>query len=176
MSKKLLLIEYEPRYLDRIRGYLGGKDYELVVARDGEEGLEAFRRSKPDIVLISSVLPKLRTPDVIKGMHDLGAPPPILLMMAGYRGKNRLADARRVGATSILEKPFTEDVFLAELDAVTRGGSPGSVAAPPAPLLSSDDIFSDVLSLMEEPSRPAAGTGGRPVSDVDRKLLAAEEP
>ena len=127
MSKRILLIEYEPRYLDRIRGFLEGKDYELVIARDGEEGLDAFRRSKPDLVLVSSVLPKLRTPDVIKGILDLGTPPPILLMMAGYRGKNRVADARRVGATSILEKPFTEEVFLAELEAFSRGGLPGPV-------------------------------------------------
>ena len=170
MSKKILLIEYEPRYLDRIRGFLEGKDHELVVARDGEEGLDAYRRSRPDLVLISSVLPKLRTPDVIKGIHDLGAPPPILLMMAGYRGKNRAADAQRVGATSILEKPFTEEVFLAELDAVSRGGSPRYGAVSEAPLLSSDDIFSDVLSGMGEAPKPATGPGLRPMSDVDKKL------
>jgi TonB family protein len=170
MSKKLLLIEYEPRYLDRIRGFLEGKDFELVVARDGEEGLEAFRRSKPDAVLVSSVLPKLRTPDVIKGIHDLGDPPPILLMMAGYRGKNRVADAKRVGATSILEKPFTEEVFLAELEAACRGGAPGFGAVAGPPLLSSDDIFSDVLSGMEEPQKPATAPGAKPMSDADRKL------
>ncbi len=170
MSKKILLIEYEPRYLDRIRGFLEGKDCELIVARDGEEGLEACRRSKPDVVLISSVLPKLRTPDVIKGIYELGTPPPILLMMAGYRGKNRSADAQRVGATSILEKPFTEESFLAELDAVSSGSSPRFGPVFGAPLLSSDDIFSDVLSGMEESPKPATSPGIRPMSAVDKKL------
>ncbi len=170
MSKRILLIEYEPRYLDRIRGFLEGKDYELVIARDGEEGLDAFRRSKPDLVLVSSVLPKLRTPDVIKGILDLGTPPPILLMMAGYRGKNRVADARRVGATSILEKPFTEEVFLAELEAFSRGGAPGPGAESVPPLLSSDDIFSDVLSGMGEWVKPATAPRVRPTPDIDKKL------
>lgn len=76
MAKKILLIEYEPRYLDRIRGHLAGKDFDLVVAKDGEEGLEAYKRGRPDLVLVSSVLPKLRTPDVIKGMQGMGEPRP----------------------------------------------------------------------------------------------------
>jgi len=159
MAKKILLIEYEPRYLDRIRGHLAGKDFDLVVAKDGEEGLEAYRKSRPDLVLISSVLPKLRTPDVIKGMQGLGAPPPILLMMSGYKGKNKKSDAERVGATSILEKPFSEDVFLSEISSALGSGA----SAPSdggAPLLSADDIFSDVLSGMDDEPRPAAAPGG----------------
>ena len=154
---KFLLIEYEPRYLDRIRGFLLTQpDVELVAARDGEEGLEAYRRVRPDLVLVSSVLPKMRTPDVIKGMQALGPTPPILLMMSGYKGRNRRADAQRVGATSILEKPFTEEVFQAEV-AMALGQRPVLEMSPPpgasdpgAPLLSADDIFSDVLTGLGE--------------------------
>ncbi len=128
---KFLLIEYEPRYLDRIRGFLLTQpDVELVAARDGEEGLEAYRRARPDLVLVSSVLPKMRTPDVIKGMQALGPTPPILLMMSGYKGRNKRADAQRVGATSILEKPFTEEVFQAEV-AMALGLRPVLETVPP---------------------------------------------
>jgi serine/threonine protein kinase/CheY-like chemotaxis protein len=154
---KFLLIEYEPRYLDRIRGFLLTQpDVELVAARDGEEGLEAYRRARPDLVLVSSVLPKMRTPDVIKGMQALGPTPPILLMMSGYKGRNKRADAQRVGATSILEKPFTEEVFQTEV-AMALGLRPALEMSPPpgvsdpgAPLLSADDIFSDVLTGLGE--------------------------
>ncbi|HEX2800408.1 MAG TPA: response regulator, partial [Thermoanaerobaculia bacterium] len=152
---KFLLIEYEPRYLERIRHHLASQSQtvELVVARDGEEGLELYRKSRPDLVLISSVLPKVRTPDVIKGMQAMGPTPPILLMMSGYKGHNKRADAQRVGATSILEKPFSEDVFQAEVamalglrPGIEMPPSPGPPSDPGTPLLSSDDIFSDVLT------------------------------
>jgi TonB family protein len=157
---KILLIEYEPRYLERIHGYLGGKDFELVVARDGDEGLAQYRRSRPDLVLISSVLPRLRTPDVIRGMQASGATPPILLMMSGYKGRNKRADAQRIGAWSILEKPFGEEIFMAEVQAAL--GLRPELDLPPAggaqesgePLLSADDIFSDILSGIDE-STPA---------------------
>ena len=169
---KVLLIEYEPRYVERIRGFLSARNDEVVVARDGDEGLEAYRRSRPDLVLISSVLPKLRTPDVIKGMQAGGATPPILLMMSGYKGRNKRADAQRVGATSILEKPFGEEAFLAEVaSAIGQAPAldlPGAPVTLPGletgePLLSADDIFSDIVSGIESgpipvPLAPAPGT------------------
>jgi TonB family protein len=153
---KFLLIEYEPRYLDKIRGFLLTQpDVELVAARDGEEGLEAYRRARPDLVLVSSVLPKMRTPDVIKGMQALGPTPPILLMMSGYKGRNKRADAQRVGATSILEKPFTEELFQAEVSMAlglrpVLDAPPAGASDPGTHLLSADDIFSDVLTGLGE--------------------------
>jgi TonB family protein len=167
LGMKFLLIEYEPRYLERIRQYLAGQSHtvELVMARDGEEGLELYRKSRPDLVLISSVLPKLRTPDVIKGMQAMGPTPPVLLMMSGYKGRNKRADAQRVGATSILEKPFSEDVFQAEIamalglrPAIEMPSPSGPPSDPGAPLLSSDDIFSDVLTELDDepPARPTS--------------------
>ncbi|HEX7616293.1 MAG TPA: TonB family protein [Thermoanaerobaculia bacterium] len=177
---KFLLIEYEPRYLERIRQYLAGQSQtvELVMARDGEEGLELYRKSRPDLVLISAVLPKLRTPDVIKGMQAMGPTPPVLLMMSGYKGRNKRADARRVGATSILEKPFSEDVFQAEI-AMALGlrpaieMPPSSGASDPAlPLLSADDIFSDVLTGLDDapPPRPFSREMPLPIPSVDKRL------
>ena len=169
---KILLIEYEPRYLERIRGYLAGKDVELVVARDGDEGLEHYRRSRPDLVLVSSVLPRLRTPDVIRGMQAAGSTPPILLMMSGYKGRNKRADAQRIGATSILEKPFGEEIFNAEIQAAL--GLHPVLDLPPSrsvpesgePLLSADDIFSDVLSGIDEDIAVAAPPAAPPPSPL----------
>jgi serine/threonine protein kinase/CheY-like chemotaxis protein len=178
---KLLLVEYEPRYIERIRQYLASQSpsVELVMARDGEEGLDLYRKLRPDLVLISSVLPRLRTPDVIKGMQAMGPTPPILLMMSGYKGHNRRADAQRVGATSILEKPFTEDVFRAEI-AMALGQMPAIELPPPhgpptdpgAPLLSADDIFSDVLTGLDDaapPTKPVSREMPAPGS-VEKRL------
>jgi TonB family protein len=179
---KLLLVEYEPRYIERIRQYLASQSpsVELVIARDGEEGLELYRKSRPDLVLISSVLPRLRTPDVIKGMQAMGPTPPILLMMSGYKGHNRRADAQRVGATSILEKPFTEDVFRAEIamalgqmPAIEMTPSQGPPTDPSTPLLSADDIFSEVLTGLDDltpPPKPVSREMPAPGASVDKLL------
>ena len=46
MSERILVVEYEPRYTERVRQALGGQSYEAVFAKDGEEALVArcFRR------------------------------------------------------------------------------------------------------------------------------------
>jgi TonB family protein len=172
MAKTILLIEYEPRYLDRIKGYLAGKDFELVVAKDGEDGLEVYKRGRPDLVLISTVLPKLRTRDVIRGMQGLGPTPPILLMASGYKGKDKKADAAREGATGILEKPFVEESLLAEIASAlgTKAAEPFPGVAS-QPLLSADDIFSDVISGVEaeEKARPVPAPAGTDPG-INRKL------
>ena len=168
---KVLLIEYEPRYVDRVRALLMTRGHEVVACRDGEEGLEAYRRMRPDLVLIASVLPKLRTPDVIKGMQATGPTPPILLMMSGYKGRNKRADAQRVGATSILEKPFGDEVLEAEVAAALGQGPAPQVsssklrkAESSGPLLSADDIFSEIVSGIEGPKddEDASGKSGTP--------------
>ncbi len=111
MPKKVLLIEYEPRYIERIRTLLSPLGHTLTEAHDGEAGLQAFGTSKFDVVLLSGMLPRLPSAEVIREIRKKGGAtaPPILLMMSGYRGTNRKADAQKVGAFDILARPFNDD-------------------------------------------------------------------
>jgi TonB family protein len=185
MAKKILLVEYEPRYIERVQQFLVGKNVDLRVAKDGEEALSLCSASKPDLMLISSVLPKMRTPDVLKEIEGrfgkMGLP--ILLMVSGYRGKNRKEDARKVGAFDILEKPFDEDSFFALIGQILPAADLGLTAsAPPRQKLDEDDtftsaqIFGDVLGEVgggktERPSAPpAAATPSRAGAELDRRL------
>lgn len=162
MGKKLLLVEYEPRYIDRVRAS-AGEAYQLTVARDGDEALEAFERDRPDVVLISAVLPKSRTNDVIRDLRRKGgaAAPPIILMMSGYKGSNRKADAQKIGAFDILEKPFTDEKLLALVGEAITSTDIGSRTMKIDTLrstgtLTSSDIFSDVLEDLQPDSKAAA--------------------
>ena len=111
MPKKVLLIEYEPRYIERIRTLLTPLGHALTEAHDGEAGLQAFGASKFDVVLLSGMLPRLPSAEVIREIRKKGGAtaPPILLMMSGYRGTNRKADAQKVGAFDILARPFNDE-------------------------------------------------------------------
>ncbi|HEX7251907.1 MAG TPA: DNA-binding response regulator, partial [Thermoanaerobaculia bacterium] len=59
MTKKVLLIEYEPRSLERLRSLLEAGDYAVTEAHDGEEGLTAFSSGRFDLVVLSGMLPRL---------------------------------------------------------------------------------------------------------------------
>ena len=165
MSKKVLLIEYEPRYIERIRTLLTPLGHTITEAHDGEAGLQAFGGSRFDLILLSGMLPRLPSAEVIREVRKKGGAtaPPIILMMTGYRGSNRKADAQKVGAFDILVRPFTDEDFMGSVrDAVdaTDVGSKtmrietAQVAAAASPLTSSD-IFSDVLDELQDAPRKA---------------------
>src|SRR5215471_4816616 len=121
MPKKVLLIEYEPRYIERIRTLLQPVGHAITEAPDGDAGIQSFGSSRYDLILLSGMLPRLPSAEVIREIRKKGGAtaPPIILMMTGYRGNNRKADAQKVGAFDILQRPFSDEEFVATVrDAV----------------------------------------------------------
>ena len=72
MPKKVLLIDYEPRSVDRVRSLLEGPDYVLTLAKDGEEGLSVFSSSTFDVILLAGMLPRLPSAEVIREIRRKG--------------------------------------------------------------------------------------------------------
>src|SRR5215831_18497035 len=175
MEKKVLLIEYEPRSLERLRGFLETAGYFVTEAHDGEEGLNTFSSGRFDIVVLSGMLPRLPSAEVIREIRRKGGAtaPPILLMVSGFKGTNRKADAQRVGAFDLLVKPFGEEDFRAAvaLAAESTDVAARTVRIPaldpsrPDAALTASDIFSDVLRDVggQSPSQvtPPAGAAAR---------------
>ncbi len=174
MPKKVLLIDYEPRSVDRVRSLLGGPDYAITVAKDGEEGLALVSAAGAafDVVLLAGMLPRLPSAEVIREIRRKGGAtsPPILLMVSGYHGSNPKADAQRVGAFDIVVKPYTDEGFLGAVQSATASTdmSARTMRIPTADLLqasnlTSDDIFSDVLQ----------DVGDKPPTSVSARATAA---
>jgi TonB family protein len=165
MEKKVLLIEYEPRSLERLRGFLETAGYFVTEAHDGEEGLNTFSSGRFDIVVLSGMLPRLPSAEVIREIRRKGGAtaPPILLMVSGYKGSNRKADAQRVGAFDLLVKPFAEEDFRGAVasaaestDLTARTVRIPTLDPSRQDALTSSDIFSDVLREVGGQSGPAA--------------------
>ena len=187
MPKKVLLIEYEPRYIERIRTLLTPLGHTLTEAHDGEAGLQAFGASKFDVVLLSGMLPRLPSAEVIREIRKKGGAtaPPILLMMSGYRGTNRKADAQKVGAFDILARPFNDEDLVGSVKDALESSDVGAktmridtsqLAAAASPL-TSNDIFSDVLSdLTDDAGSPPPASKPAPVSSRLAPAAIARSP
>ncbi|HKB70892.1 MAG TPA: TonB family protein [Thermoanaerobaculia bacterium] len=173
MAKKLLLIENEPRYIDKVR-LAGGPDFDVTVAREGDEGLAAFDRERPDLVVVTAALQKMRVNDVIRDLRRKGGPtaPPILLMMSGYKGSNPKADAQKIGAFDILEKPFSDETFRSIAFEAIDSTDPGAQtmridASKLQGGLTSSDIFADVLEdLQPEEAAPPPRSSAATIPDL----------
>ena len=163
MPDNILVVEYEPKYTDRVRQALTGLPLTASFARDGEEALRAIASSHPALIVLSSVVPKGNAGDIIKAIRGRSLTTPILLTVSGYNGKEPAQDAARFGVSDILPKPYTEADFLAKVQSV--------LGLPATPQLTSDDIFGDILDDRHAATPQAPRKNMNPTDDID-KLLA----
>jgi TonB family protein len=167
----LLLIDYEPRSIERMRRPLEQAGIRVEVATDGAAGLEAFDRLQPDAVIVEAMLPKRHGFEVCQEIKKSanGKRTPVIVTTGVYKGRRYRTQAMHIhGADEYLEKPLTDEQivqtvkrFLAErperpASAPAPAPPPTPVAtaprpAPPAPTpldLSGDD--SDLFEIIDE--------------------------
>jgi len=96
--------------------------YEVVLARDGRQGLAAFRANSPDIVLVDLMMPVMDGMETIERIRREW-PDAYVIAMSGGAGIGNwdggLAAARELGADHAIEKPFEADELLALLREAT---------------------------------------------------------
>jgi CheY-like chemotaxis protein len=152
----ILLIDYEPRSLERTRRPLANAGYRVEIARDGLAGMEAFERIKPDLVLVEAMIPKKHGFEVCQDLKKTpqGKRTPILITTAVYKGRKYRSQALHLyGCDEYIEKPLPEEQlvsvcarFLQDPDAAGRLArlqglvDPTPPAPEPAPVPPADDL------------------------------------
>ncbi|HJT16892.1 MAG TPA: protein kinase, partial [Thermoanaerobaculia bacterium] len=188
MPENILVIEYEPRYTDRVKQALTGQPIQPDFAHDGDEAMRALDLTNPKLIVLSSIVPKTNTTDMI---HEIRSrqhlqQTPILLTVSGYTGNHPKQDALRMGATDILPKPYSEGDFLSKVHQMLGrlegqltsdqifGDVLEETTAVPPPKKAKDDVdklLKDTLSGVLKPTPVQAKPKTQPGADID-KLLA----
>lgn len=143
MAKKVLLVEYEPRYLQRLNSVLQQKGWEIQIAKDGEEALSKLETFSPDLVFISAVLPKVRTAEVIKtikGKEQLKNTK-IVLLATGIKEDLIEVEKKKKEVDHILCKPFSETKIIETID---------TLAPPPPPEEKKEEGLLDLIPKAEK--------------------------
>ena len=97
---------------------LADAGYETVRAADGQEGLELFKRCRPDLVLTDDVMPRLYGFELIEAIR-LSDETPIIVISEGGSDRDRVS-ALDLGADDYLAKPFSFNELLARVRAQLR--------------------------------------------------------
>lgn len=91
--------------------------YEVLVANDGEEGLELILVEKPDVVLLDVMMPGLTGWEVAKYLRTKaefdGTP---IVMLTGIGERMNEMTAPLYGANAHLDKPFDMDDLFATIE------------------------------------------------------------
>jgi two-component system response regulator RegX3 len=124
---KVLLVEDEDSFVEALQVGLAKEGFEVVVARDGAEALDAFADAEPDLILLDMMLPKMSGLDVcrtIRTQSDV----PIIIVTAKSEEIDTVV-ALEVGADDYVTKPYRMRELVARMRAVLRRAPAGSEAS-----------------------------------------------
>jgi DNA-binding response OmpR family regulator len=114
-DKKVLIIDYDAKSLEKIAKLLKADKFKPVTAADGQAGYAAFQAEKPDLVVIEAMLPKLHGFDLTQKIcRETQGRTPVILITSLYKGpKYREEALNALGASEYFEKPLDPEAFIA---------------------------------------------------------------
>lgn len=111
MSLTILIVDDEPHLPYQFARFLTKQGYEVMIAHNGEEGLQAMQQVSFDLVLLDVLMPGMSGLDVLKQIREQDQELPIVIMTAHAKVQDAV-EAMKLGATDYLLKGFSLDEFL----------------------------------------------------------------
>ncbi len=117
MEKTILILEDEREVANLYSKFLTTHGYKVVVAHDGNEGLDCLKKIKPDIILLDLSMPNMDGIEFYKYIKGLNGLPryPVLVLTA----RLDLAEVfKNFQVDGILSKPFAPKTLLHEIEII----------------------------------------------------------
>ena len=116
-SLRVLLVDDDAEIIESMRTVLESKGYEILVARDGNQGLLMAERENPDLVVLDMMMPKRSGFLVLERLRRSRPVPMRVIMITANEGSRHRAYAEMLGVDDYIRKPFAMDRLL---DSVQR--------------------------------------------------------
>ena len=132
MAKKLILvIDDEKDILKLLQYNLEREGHQVVCAKTGEEGLEAVRAKRPDLVVLDIMMPGIDGLEVCKILraNKDSKNIPILMLTAKSSEIDQIIGLE-LGASDYISKPFSVKVLLARVKNIFRNQETKKDEAP----------------------------------------------
>lgn len=129
MAKARVLIIEDDLSLAEVLAYnLRNEGYEVVLAHDGQDGLNRAQLSPPDLVILDVMLPVVDGMDVCRRLRAEHATRDVLILMLTAKAEelDELVGLS-LGADDFVTKPFSVKVLLERIKALLRRRQPEAV-------------------------------------------------
>jgi DNA-binding response OmpR family regulator len=126
---RILIVDDEPPIVDMLAYNLKRANYEVLIARDGEEALAQARREQPDLIILDLMLPRLDGLEVCRALRrerDV----PIIMLTARDAEVDRVVGLE-LGADDYVVKPFSVRELMARVKNVLRRAAPRPAETAP---------------------------------------------
>ena len=131
---RILVVDDDRAVRESLRRSLQFNGYQVELASDGQQALDAVRSARPDAIVLDVMMPRLDGLEVCRRLRGTGDDLPILVLTARDLVSDRVAGLD-AGADDYLPKPFALEELLARLRALLRRATndPGDGRSPNAP-------------------------------------------
>jgi DNA-binding response OmpR family regulator len=120
---RVLIVEDNRDLAYGLRNNLEIEGYDVDVAVDGAEGLARAQATRPDLVVLDLMLPKMDGFRVLRALRDDGLTMPVLVLTARGEESDKVRGLK-LGADDYLTKPFGLLELLARVEALLRRAAP----------------------------------------------------
>ena len=115
-KKRILLVDDDREIVESMRIALEASGYEILVARDGNQGLVMVERDDPDLVILDMMMPKRSGFLVLEKVRRTRPVPLRVIMITANEGSRHKAYAEMLGVDDYIRKPFAMDRLLESVD------------------------------------------------------------
>ncbi|OPF63359.1 MULTISPECIES: response regulator transcription factor [Hydrogenophaga] len=124
MSTKILIADDEPNILISLEFLMKREGYEVVLARDGQEAMDAIVRERPALVLLDVMMPIKTGFDVCCEVRAHEAVRDTLIVMLTAKGRDTdVAKGLALGANAYMTKPFSTKELVQKVRELLGGGA-----------------------------------------------------
>ena len=103
---KILVIDDEQGIRNLLDTLLRRKGYDVVLAESGRQGLELFRRERPDVIVLDLKMPEMDGLTVLRQIQNLDPRKPVIVL-TGAGTAEAEQQVRALGVTEYVEKEFS---------------------------------------------------------------------
>ena len=121
-KRRILIVDDEPSIVKILRKQLEVAGFDVAVAMDGADGLARIRETRPELVVLDVMLPKMNGHQVcaaVKQDPELRTTPVLMLTAKAQRQDQQ--EALSCGAEAYLTKPFQLEELLEKVRGLLHG-------------------------------------------------------
>lgn len=118
--QRILLVDDDADIIESLRLALEANGFEVLVARDGNQGLALVERESPDLIILDMMMPKRSGFLVLEKLRRSESDAPPVIMVTANEGSRHKAYAEMLGVDDYLRKPFPMDKLLESVNRLIR--------------------------------------------------------
>ena len=111
-AKRILLVDDDAEIVESLRLALEAQNYEVLIARDGNQGLALIERENPDLIILDMMMPKRSGFLVLERLKRIGEKKHRIIMITANEGNRHKAYAEMLGVDDYVRKPFPMDRLI----------------------------------------------------------------